>query len=907
MVSCGQQMNAVTGSGGLGVGQPPQPWQSNDDTGQERQQQNEHPNLPPLHISGLPFGIHGPPRGPPGPPRGHGPNMGPGPMGDFIPLRPILRPPFFIREIYKNGFLKRLPYNEKRSSALAKLMRSDRFWVVFSIHDDVHPFLELWNEPTEVASRPPQYIFPLAACQHISPSIIPADSEWSFVINFDTVAIRFSCNSREVMDDWVEVLRNKLGEMGILNPKGNLYSRTPLGLPVTKPVIRDPTSPLPQPPEAVPTATVPPSAEVAPSDKTADKPLVVALPHRKSEDVAKTKTSHIESSAGPNHPFTTSIYLNNTPPSTPQSSKNSSQPPQAGRKTSLPVGLPTKTKVTAAKSTSFMQSLSETKSGPGLITKSQENVAISSGNPSSSSSTGATSSVYLNQSSPTRHVTVIPINSIAKDREELAPSSPSKSNLDLSAMAKSLAEIKEDENQQNSVENHTYGAIFDFEEKTLPKLHAESGKEKKTEEGFSPRKQEHVSPSRRGRERTKSLTQGKVEEPPPLPHRPVLRRLSERRQENPDVKINIHQRIRRKSRRSSSLGPLLDVHENHIGASTHSLESVDSNPRQAVPKSDRSLGAIPRRPLPVTPRYLPPGEPYENPPSPTHPLLGSPPRNMADLPPGIRPPPYHPLASLNHSSSAPSFPPMIPLPGLTCQLSIPPGMSLPPSGPSDERGVSQLQRSMKEQQVMRLRQEVAHPAGVRLQLRKKDCLHSLALVDLFGCVWVAGWKQREYPVLFNAFHIGDQILSVSGVLIRSTSEFSKLVKSKTNELHVEIIIRRVPFAQVFHLKRDIEGQSLGILTNSTSAEVKEIIPGSVAAQAGVNSKIRSFDGQTLVPLILTEINGRPVSLLAKDGEAYERLQATGRDISVMLQPADIVGKLKKQLKSVRGYKEYLLS
>lgn len=208
---------------------------------------------------------------------------------------------------------------------------------------------------------------------------------------------------------------------------------------------------------------------------------------------------------------------------------------------------------------------------------------------------------------------------------------------------------------------------------------------------------------------------------------------------------------------------------------------------------------------------------------------------------------------------------------------------------------------------MRLRQEVAHPAGVRLQLRKKDCFHSLALVDLFGCVWVAGWKQREYPVLFNAFHIGDQILSVSGVLIRSTSEFSKLVKSKTNELHVEIIIRRVPFAQVFHLKRDIEGQSLGILTNSTSAEVKEIIPGSVAAQAGVNSKIRSFDGQTLVPLILTEINGRPVSLLAKDGEAYERLQATGRDISVMLQPADIVGKLKKQLKSVRGYKEYLLS
>ena len=32
------------------------------------------------------------------------------------------------------------------SSALAKLLR---YWVVFSVHDDVLPFLELWNEPSE--------------------------------------------------------------------------------------------------------------------------------------------------------------------------------------------------------------------------------------------------------------------------------------------------------------------------------------------------------------------------------------------------------------------------------------------------------------------------------------------------------------------------------------------------------------------------------------------------------------------------------------------------------------------------------------------------------------------------------------------------------------------------------------
>lgn len=61
-------------------------------------------------------------------------------------------------------------------------------------------------------------------------------------------------------------------------------------------------------------------------------------------------------------------------------------------------------------------------------------------------------------------------------------------------------------------------------------------------------------------------------------------------------------------------------------------------------------------------------------------------------------------------------------------------------------------------QVLRLRQEIGHPAGVRLVLRKRDCHNSLALVEMFGCVWVVGWKQKEFPVLYNAFHVGDQVL-----------------------------------------------------------------------------------------------------------------------------------------------------
>jgi len=42
---------------------------------------------------------------------------------------------------------------------------------------------------------------------------------------------------------------------------------------------------------------------------------------------------------------------------------------------------------------------------------------------------------------------------------------------------------------------------------------------------------------------------------------------------------------------------------------------------------------------------------------------------------------------------------------------------------------------LKEQQVMRLQTEINHPTGVRVVLRKKDCIGTIALVDYLGGVW----------------------------------------------------------------------------------------------------------------------------------------------------------------------------
>lgn len=45
------------------------------------------------------------------------------------------------------------------------------------------------------------------------------------------------------------------------------------------------------------------------------------------------------------------------------------------------------------------------------------------------------------------------------------------------------------------------------------------------------------------------------------------------------------------------------------------------------------------------------------------------------------------------------------------------------------------QLTLREQQVMHLRREMSHPAGVRLQLGRRDCKDGIAFVDTFGAVW----------------------------------------------------------------------------------------------------------------------------------------------------------------------------
>ncbi|KAF2882754.1 hypothetical protein ILUMI_23418 [Ignelater luminosus] len=215
-------------------------------------------------------------------------------------------------------------------------------------------------------------------------------------------------------------------------------------------------------------------------------------------------------------------------------------------------------------------------------------------------------------------------------------------------------------------------------------------------------------------------------------------------------------------------------------------------------------------------------------------------------------------------------------------------------------------RTLREQQVLELQKEIKHPAGVRLQIRKKDCISSIALGDALGGVWVCGWKQKEHPMLYNFLHIGDKLVSIEGLEVHSASDAYKILRSANCGLYVNMIIKRVPYGQVYVIRRDIEGQPLGIIQEGNTAVIQTVQPGSLAARHGLPAKAPTCDGLSFTNWVLTEINGRPLNLFFKENQIKDRLNSVGRDISILVQPLDLIKQLKKQLKSIRNYKDYIL-
>ena len=120
-----------------------------------------------------------------------------------------------------------------------------------------------------------------------------------------------------------------------------------------------------------------------------------------------------------------------------------------------------------------------------------------------------------------------------------------------------------------------------------------------------------------------------------------------------------------------------------------------------------------------------------------------------------------------------------------------------------------------------------------------------------------------------------------------------------------MIVRRLPHGRVTTLTRRTESEDFGIEVGLSN----EITSVSASAQAlGLSTLANPADpgadvGATTT-WTLTEVNNRPLNLFECNGR--ERVNALGRDVSVVLQPTDLVNAIKKKLRAVRSYKSFVM-
>ena len=152
------------------------------------------------------------------------------------------------------------------------------------------------------------------------------------------------------------------------------------------------------------------------------------------------------------------------------------------------------------------------------------------------------------------------------------------------------------------------------------------------------------------------------------------------------------------------------------------------------------------------------------------------------------------------------------------------------------------------------------------------------------------------------FLLGDQILSINGIPVENSRRANKIIKEGRGL--VEIIVRRVPLGRVLCIKRQTEGQDLGLVRDGGTARIIDVVSGGLTDKAGL-PKHCQFGGQTC-DWCLTEVNNRALNLFYKSNEIEMRLNAVGKEISILVQPLDYVLRLRKGLKQLKSYKDYIV-
>lgn len=192
-------------------------------------------------------------------------------------------------------------------------------------------------------------------------------------------------------------------------------------------------------------------------------------------------------------------------------------------------------------------------------------------------------------------------------------------------------------------------------------------------------------------------------------------------------------------------------------------------------------------------------------------------------------------------------------------------------------------QSLRQRQAATLRAEQSTGASIVVRLPRNDLP---VFAEASGCLWIAKWSRSG--ALCNG-RTGDRVSAIRGVRPRDMKHALSLIKC-TNTHMVDILFQRVPHGKIYVLNKATENDTIGIKLDN-ECQIVSVQPQSPAHNAGVPPGGQKW--------CLTEVNNRQINLVKGGDEEMTRLSSCGTEVSVLIQPAPLVKKLRAAIKSNR--------
>ncbi|KAK0397211.1 hypothetical protein QR680_002034 [Steinernema hermaphroditum] len=193
------------------------------------------------------------------------------------------------------------------------------------------------------------------------------------------------------------------------------------------------------------------------------------------------------------------------------------------------------------------------------------------------------------------------------------------------------------------------------------------------------------------------------------------------------------------------------------------------------------------------------------------------------------------------------------------------------AGTSDDLYSRPLSCQSDDSSTVALEQAMTKPRVVFLQL--SVCVEHLALVEIHGRVWVAGWSAEYNKQLCQVLRIGDEIIEVGDVKVTGIQEVPGLFHTQSIPGNpVSLKVRPIPTGYVCSFVKPLSGsKTLGITLHKKKNRIEAVAKNSVAGKAHLPAVVAAFSrDKSYVSTVITDIDDTPMNPFANNDQLVRR-------------------------------------